>query len=139
MAMGTLADLEDQEPIPGKDNPINIHLQVGLLSISLPVVSPPAVLECKPQSPTSIDLKFWASSAALVILWAMLLCDPPGRHFCSEALQQRAHLPLHVPGGLPLQTPQREGGSEGLGWRSAGHAGVRSLWLHGREELARGF
>lgn len=27
MAMGTLADLEDQEPIPGKDNPIKIHLQ----------------------------------------------------------------------------------------------------------------
>lgn len=31
MAMGTLADLEDQEPIPGKENPIKIHLQVGLL------------------------------------------------------------------------------------------------------------
>lgn len=31
MAMGTLADLEDQEPIPGKENPIKIHLQVGRL------------------------------------------------------------------------------------------------------------
>ncbi|XP_075896566.1 menin [Nelusetta ayraudi] len=27
MAMGTLADLEDQEPIPGKENPMKIHLQ----------------------------------------------------------------------------------------------------------------
>lgn len=27
MAMGTLADLEDQDPIPGKENPLNIHLQ----------------------------------------------------------------------------------------------------------------
>lgn len=27
MAMGTLADLEDQDPIPGKDNPLNIHLK----------------------------------------------------------------------------------------------------------------
>ncbi|KAM6959682.1 menin isoform 1-T2 [Tautogolabrus adspersus] len=27
MAMGTLADLEDQEPIPGKENPLKIHLQ----------------------------------------------------------------------------------------------------------------
>lgn len=28
MAMGTLADLEDQEPIPGKENPLKIHLKV---------------------------------------------------------------------------------------------------------------
>uniref|UniRef100_A0A3B3ZKI9 Menin n=1 Tax=Periophthalmus magnuspinnatus TaxID=409849 RepID=A0A3B3ZKI9_9GOBI len=28
MAMGTLADLEDQDPIPGKENPLNIHLKV---------------------------------------------------------------------------------------------------------------
>ena len=28
MAMGTLADLEDQEPIPGKESPIKIHLKV---------------------------------------------------------------------------------------------------------------
>uniref|UniRef100_A0A3B5QNK4 Menin n=1 Tax=Xiphophorus maculatus TaxID=8083 RepID=A0A3B5QNK4_XIPMA len=28
MAMGTLADLEDQEPIPGKENPLQIHLKV---------------------------------------------------------------------------------------------------------------
>uniref|UniRef100_A0A3Q2VLL0 Menin n=1 Tax=Haplochromis burtoni TaxID=8153 RepID=A0A3Q2VLL0_HAPBU len=27
MAMGTLADLEDQEPIPGKENPLKIHLK----------------------------------------------------------------------------------------------------------------
>ncbi|KAL0970419.1 hypothetical protein UPYG_G00241710 [Umbra pygmaea] len=27
MAMGTLADLEDQEPIPGRENPYNIHLK----------------------------------------------------------------------------------------------------------------
>ncbi|XP_007567917.1 PREDICTED: menin [Poecilia mexicana] len=27
MAMGTLADLEDQEPIPGKENPLQIHLK----------------------------------------------------------------------------------------------------------------
>lgn len=27
MAMGTLADLEDQDPIPEKDNPLNIHLK----------------------------------------------------------------------------------------------------------------
>ncbi|XP_038851807.1 menin isoform X2 [Salvelinus namaycush] len=27
MAMGTLADLEDQEPIPGKENPYTIHLK----------------------------------------------------------------------------------------------------------------
>uniref|UniRef100_A0A8C6TTD7 Menin n=1 Tax=Neogobius melanostomus TaxID=47308 RepID=A0A8C6TTD7_9GOBI len=27
MAMGTLADLEDQDPIPGKDDPLNIHLK----------------------------------------------------------------------------------------------------------------
>ncbi|KAG7259362.1 hypothetical protein CRUP_010760 [Coryphaenoides rupestris] len=27
MAMGTLADLEDQEPIPGKESPIQIHLK----------------------------------------------------------------------------------------------------------------
>ncbi|XP_061768392.1 menin [Nerophis ophidion] len=27
MAMGTLADLEDQEPIPGKESPIEIHLK----------------------------------------------------------------------------------------------------------------
>ncbi|KAM3842329.1 menin isoform 2-T2 [Diretmus argenteus] len=27
MAMGTLADLEDQDPIPGKENPLKIHLQ----------------------------------------------------------------------------------------------------------------
>ncbi|XP_030194365.1 menin [Gadus morhua] len=27
MAMGTLADLEDQEPIPGKESPIKIHLK----------------------------------------------------------------------------------------------------------------
>lgn len=31
MAMGTLADLEDQEPIPGKENPLKIHLQARLL------------------------------------------------------------------------------------------------------------
>uniref|UniRef100_A0A3Q3FY11 Menin n=1 Tax=Labrus bergylta TaxID=56723 RepID=A0A3Q3FY11_9LABR len=31
MAMGTLADLEDQEPIPGKENPLKIHLQVRLI------------------------------------------------------------------------------------------------------------
>lgn len=28
MAMGTLADLEDQEPIPGKESPLKIHLKV---------------------------------------------------------------------------------------------------------------
>jgi len=28
MAMGTLADLEDQEPIPGKESPMQIHLKV---------------------------------------------------------------------------------------------------------------
>jgi len=28
MAMGTLADLEDQDPIPGKENPLKIHLKV---------------------------------------------------------------------------------------------------------------
>ncbi|KAG7496776.1 hypothetical protein JOB18_024994 [Solea senegalensis] len=27
MAMGTLADLEDQDPIPGKENPLKIHLK----------------------------------------------------------------------------------------------------------------
>ncbi|XP_029382185.1 menin isoform X3 [Echeneis naucrates] len=27
MAMGTLADLEDQDPIPGKENPLQIHLK----------------------------------------------------------------------------------------------------------------
>ncbi|KAK7910273.1 hypothetical protein WMY93_014957 [Mugilogobius chulae] len=27
MAMGTLADLEDQDPIPGKEDPLNIHLK----------------------------------------------------------------------------------------------------------------
>ncbi|XP_070785934.1 menin [Enoplosus armatus] len=27
MAMGTLADLEDQDPIPGKENPLEIHLK----------------------------------------------------------------------------------------------------------------
>lgn len=30
MAMGTLADLEDQEPIPGKESPLKIHLKVFL-------------------------------------------------------------------------------------------------------------
>ncbi len=30
MAMGTLADLEDQDPIPGKENPLKIHLKVNL-------------------------------------------------------------------------------------------------------------
>lgn len=30
MAMGTLADLEDQEPIPGKENPYTIHLKVSV-------------------------------------------------------------------------------------------------------------
>lgn len=30
MAMGTLADLEDQDPIPGKENPLKIHLKVSL-------------------------------------------------------------------------------------------------------------
>lgn len=29
MAMGTLADLEDQEPISGKESPMNIHLKVS--------------------------------------------------------------------------------------------------------------
>lgn len=29
MAMGTLADLEDQEPISGKETPMNIHLKVS--------------------------------------------------------------------------------------------------------------
>lgn len=29
MAMGTLADLEDQEPINGKESPLNIHLKVS--------------------------------------------------------------------------------------------------------------
>lgn len=28
MAMGTLADLEDQEPMTGKENPLSIHLKV---------------------------------------------------------------------------------------------------------------
>lgn len=30
MAMGTLADLEDQDPIPGKENPLKIHLKVSV-------------------------------------------------------------------------------------------------------------
>lgn len=29
MAMGTLADLEDQEPIPDKESPLQIHLKVN--------------------------------------------------------------------------------------------------------------
>ncbi len=28
MAMGTLADLEDQEPMTGKESPLSIHLKV---------------------------------------------------------------------------------------------------------------
>lgn len=28
MALGTLADLEDQDPIPGRENPLKIHLKV---------------------------------------------------------------------------------------------------------------
>lgn len=28
MAMGTLADLEDQDPMPGKESPLEIHLKV---------------------------------------------------------------------------------------------------------------
>lgn len=28
MALGTLADLEDQDPIPGKETPLTIHLKV---------------------------------------------------------------------------------------------------------------
>lgn len=49
-----------------------------------------------------------------------------GCDFCSEALQQRAHLPLHVPGWFPLQTQGCAGGSEGLGGGGSGHAGVSS-------------
>ncbi len=30
MAMGTLADLEDQDPILGKESPLEIHLKVSL-------------------------------------------------------------------------------------------------------------
>lgn len=29
MALGTLADLEDQDPIPGKETPLIIHLKVN--------------------------------------------------------------------------------------------------------------
>lgn len=29
MALGTLADLEDQDPIPGKETPLTIHLKVN--------------------------------------------------------------------------------------------------------------
>lgn len=29
MALGTLADLEDQDPIPGKETPLTIHLKVS--------------------------------------------------------------------------------------------------------------
>lgn len=54
-----------------------------------------------------------------------------GCEFCSEALQQRAHLPLHVPGWVPLQAQECAGGSEGLGRGSTGHAGVS---LHMRTE-----
>lgn len=28
MAMGTLADLEDQEPMTGKESPLSIHIKV---------------------------------------------------------------------------------------------------------------
>lgn len=31
MALGTLADLEDQDPIPGKESPLTIHLKVSLM------------------------------------------------------------------------------------------------------------
>lgn len=33
MAMGTLADLEDQDPIPGKENPLKIHLKVSFQEV----------------------------------------------------------------------------------------------------------
>lgn len=29
MALGTLADLEDQDPIPDKETPLTIHLKVN--------------------------------------------------------------------------------------------------------------
>lgn len=31
MAMGTLADLEDQEPMTGKESPLSIHLKVYMI------------------------------------------------------------------------------------------------------------
>lgn len=38
MAMGTLADLEDQDPIPGKENPLKIHLKVSPSRTSRPSI-----------------------------------------------------------------------------------------------------
>lgn len=52
-----------------------------------------------------------------------------GCEFCSEVLQQRAHLPLHVLGRFPLPAQECAGCSEGLGQGSSGHAGVSSYCL----------
>lgn len=64
------------------------------------------------------------------LIWSHLSCvsmlSLSGRHLRSEALQQRAHLPLHVPCRIPLQAQECAGGSEGLGRSSSGHAGVSS-------------
>lgn len=41
MAMGTLADLEDQDPIPDKENPLKIHLKVSLQNAPCQVTHQP--------------------------------------------------------------------------------------------------
>lgn len=38
MAMGTLADLEDQDPIPGKESPLRIHLKVTRFDIIIIII-----------------------------------------------------------------------------------------------------
>lgn len=36
--MGTLADLEDQDPIPGKESPLRIHLKVTRFYIIMMII-----------------------------------------------------------------------------------------------------
>lgn len=48
----------------------------------------------------------------------------PGHPLGTDLLQQRAHLPLHVPGRLPLPQQEREGSAGGLGRHRHRHPGV---------------
>ena len=65
MAMGTLADLEDQEPIPGKESPFAIHLKVsGMLCPQLRRQTVSSIIKMSRDSCCCIPFSFKAVNSA---------------------------------------------------------------------------
>lgn len=95
MALGNLADLEELEPTPGRPDPLTLYHQVTMVGGG--VLGGSGVWPGEPRCVLSPP------------------CCPPGHPLRPYLLQQRAHLPLPVPGRVPLPQQERQGGPGGLG------------------------